>query len=529
MRLFATSMIVLGLLAAPGLVFALAKDKKDEAAQKPKPKFTVGKATTYVDGPLDSDGLIDYPAALNARLAKGATPANNANVLIWKALGPRPEGARMPPAFFRWLGIPEPPEQGEYFIDMFRYLKDQHNLGQDKVFTLMDRTSQRPWTAKEFPEVAAWLKANEKPLALAVEASKRTHYYSPLVSKGSGKHRGDLISVLLPGVQKCRALANALVIRAMLRLGEGKPEAAWRDLRACHRLGRLVGRGATLIEGLVGVALDAIAAKADQTLLADPKVSAKQLRQCLADLEKLPPMPPMADKVNLGERFMFLDCVMMLCRGGIQHLEGLAGGAIPRKLDPKARRILEAIDWDPALRNGNRLYDRMAAAMRARDRQTREKMLNDIEAELNEQKKNIIASGTLAKALAGKETPKVLGKAIGDVLIGLLVPAARKVQTAGDRTEQTQRNLAVAFALAVYQREHGRYPKTLDALVPKYLPKVPGDLFSGKALVYRPTGTGYLLYSFGPNGKDDQGRGLEDKPQGDDLAVRVPLPPLPQK
>ena len=73
-------------------------------------------------GPLLADGRVDYIAALNSRLRQGVTPANNANVLFWKAFGPRPEGGTMPPEFFEWMGIEAPPERGDYYIDEFRYL-----------------------------------------------------------------------------------------------------------------------------------------------------------------------------------------------------------------------------------------------------------------------------------------------------------------------------------------------------------------------------------------------------------------------
>jgi hypothetical protein len=61
-------------------------------------------------------------------------------------------------------------------------------------------------------------------------------------------------------------------------------------------------------------------------------------------------------------------------------------------------------------------------------------------------------------------------------------------------------------------------------LTPKYLAQVPRDLFSGKPLIYRPAGNGYLLYSVGVNGKDEGGRSSDDEPAGDDLSVRMPLP-----
>ena len=98
-----------------------------------------------------------------------------------------------------------------------------------------------------------------------------------------------------------------------------------------------------------------------------------------------------------------------------------------------------------------------------------------------------------------------------------------KTSEAVDRVEQIERNLHVAFALAVYHRDHGRYPPKLDALAPKYLPQVPDDLFSGKALIYRPSEKGYLFYSVGPNGRDDGGRSYDDTPPGDDVVVRMPL------
>jgi hypothetical protein len=70
-----------------------ADDKGDKPVKKPKGKITIGKETTYVAGPLDENGYIDYTVALNARLGKGVTAANNPNVLIWNALVADPRAA----------------------------------------------------------------------------------------------------------------------------------------------------------------------------------------------------------------------------------------------------------------------------------------------------------------------------------------------------------------------------------------------------------------------------------------------------
>ncbi len=504
------------------------------AEGKPDPKFPLGKDTTVVTGPLDKDGYIDYQAALNDRLGKGVTPGRNANVLLWKALGPAPEGGKgMPAEFFKRLGMKEPPKDGPYFIGLYSYMKDHLKLDQkqyDGLYDQQSRAAVRPWSAKDYPHIAAWLRANDKPLALVVEASRRPEYFNPLVSRRDEKGPGGLVGALLPGVQKCRELVNALAARAMLRVAEGKADAAWQDLLACHRLARLLARGATLIEALVGIALEQIATQADLAYLERANLTSGQVRDRLKDLQSLPPLPPLADKIDLGERFMYLDCVQRFRRGGVATLRELGGGPVWRTTAAELW-ALGWIDWAPALREGNRWYDRLAAAMRLQGRAEREKALDQIEGELKALRKRATGPGNFAWRLAaGKDLPdREVGRAIGDVLISLLLPAVRKVQGAYDRAEQVQRNRHVAFALADYRADRGRYPAKLADLAPKYLAAVPGDLFSGKALIYRPSAGGYLFYSVGPNGKDEGGRWYDDDPPGDDPGVRMPLPPLKRK
>jgi hypothetical protein len=510
-------------------------DDKNAKEKRPTPKFPLGKETTYVDGPLDKEGYIDYESALNERLSKGINAQNNANVLIWKALGPKPEGGKgMPPEFFQWLGIEEP-ERGDYFIGLNRFSQDHLKLepgeATEAINDQQSRASRHAWTAKECPEIARWLQLNEKPLAVAIEATKRPDYYNPLVGSGTGKERTGLISTLLPGVQKCRELAAALTARAMLRAGEGKFDEAWQDLLACHRLARLLSRGATLIETLVGIAVDAIASNTELALLERAKPTAKQAQAWLRDLQALPPMAPMADKIDLAERFIFLDSVVLLRRGNAGMLQGLAGDGPPfKKPNPKAQQALESLDWEPVLRNGNGWYDRIVAAMRNKDRAAREKAFDQIDDELKALKSVVTDPTDVLLALQqGRDPGKQVSEKIGHVLIGLFMPAARKVQGATDRAEQIQRNLHLAFALAAYKADHGAYPPKLADLAPKYIPKVPDDILSGKALIYRPSANGYLLYSVGVNGKDEDGRWFDDDPPGDDPRVRMPLPELKKK
>ncbi len=85
--------------------------------------------------------------------------------------------------------------------------------------------------------------------------------------------------------------------------------------------------------------------------------------------------------------------------------------------------------------------------------------------------------------------------------------------TAGFKYEQNRTNfsfLSISLALHAYKKEHGNFPKSLDDLVPGYLSKLPDDPFAMKGgFKYKLNGDQYLLYSLGPDGKDDGGKAID--------------------
>ncbi|MSR54199.1 MAG: hypothetical protein EXS09_13035 [Gemmataceae bacterium] len=499
-------------------------------------KFTVSAETTYVTDTLDENGFVDYPKALNDRLSQGITPENNAKVLIMLALGPKPEGAEMPPGYFRRLGIDRPTDDGPYLVGSEKFFKalPKKELPDDDAGPFdppadlkkrwedeQDRARSWPWKPANHPEIAEWLKTNEKPLAIIAEACKRSKYYNPLLSRNPEPQSMQIVGSLLPSVQKCRAVANMLATRSMLHLGNGDFEGAWQDLMVCQKLGRLLAQGGTMIEDLVGIAIVTIAAHKQVVFLSHAKVPAKQILVWREELRMLPSMPGVADKLDLTERFMMLDCLMTIIYRGpnaMGHLEGSSSKLPPR--DTTLNRMLRrSVDYNPTFRLANAMYDRCVAACRLPSRAERKRELDTIEREVKSTKREVTAFSLLEK-LASSEISR--GEYMGKVYISILLPAFMKIQDAADRTEQTEQNLQVAFALAAYQADNGRYPATLNQLAPKYLAKIPGDLFSGQPLIYRLTDDGYLLYSVGINENDEEGRWTDDQPRGDDLRVRMP-------
>lgn len=83
----------------------------------------------------------------------------------------------------------------------------------------------------------------------------------------------------------------------------------------------------------------------------------------------------------------------------------------------------------------------------------------------------------------------------------------RAYRTLDQRNRAFIRLLICDLNIRAFQLEQGKLPGNLSQLVPEYLPSVPNDpFFSGWPLVYRVQADGYILYSVGPNRKDDGGR-----------------------
>ncbi len=233
-----SALVVAGILLVCGIFWL--KDARGLGGEGRRGKITIGKETTFATEPIDAKGYVDYVVALNERMKKGVTPDNNANVLIWKALGPHPEGATLCPEFFEAMGITAPPEKGDYFRELYKYLKEELKIAPEtdmagdfyeKLNDTINTVTQRPWTAKDHPNIEKWLKSNDKPLAVVAEAAKREQFYNPLIPQSLGKPTPGLIGALLPAVQKCRELGTALAARAMLRAGEGDRAGAGKICR----------------------------------------------------------------------------------------------------------------------------------------------------------------------------------------------------------------------------------------------------------------------------------------------------------
>ena len=112
-----------------------------------------------------------------------------------------------------------------------------------------------------------------------------------------------------------------------------------------------------------------------------------------------------------------------------------------------------------------------------------------------------------------------LSRAYGDMLVSMFFPTISRAFELFYEARMKLDLTRLSLALAAWRSEKGGYPAELDELSPVYLKAIPNDLFTGKALIYKPRSSGYLLYSVGCNMKDDGGKDRDA--DGDDVVVKV--------
>lgn len=507
------SVVVVGVLGIVGFVYLALPGRQ---------KYTISAETTVATGPIDVDGSVDYAAALHERASQGIDPNENACVLIWEAVGPRPEGGNyLPDDYYQWLGTVRPPDVGEYAVSWDKFVRESlqaKQINHLEWYERVDRCRKWPWKGADQPDVADWLQINAKPLEVIERATRRPTYYNPLVpNRDAEGRRGPLISCLLPHVQVCRNFATMLTTRAMLRLGSGETEKAWGDLMTCHRLGRLMGRGSSLIEMLVGIAIETMAIETEAVFLSEAKLDSRWHARMLTDLEQLPAIASLADKIDLSERYFMLDTTKLIKRDGPRAMNELPFG-VKKSPSTPGKLFTRSINWDEAMKYENQWIDRVVRVLRELDLATRTAEADKLAAE---------TSDSEVPPEYWTMTADERGQRMGKSIVGVLSPAWRKVDVAVVRIRQRNQLLRTGIHLTQYRADTGKYPVSLSDLVPKQVAKVSHDLFNDGPLRYVPIANGYRLYSVGPDRRDD----LNAQPTNDtsdDIMLTMPaIRPMP--
>ena len=509
---------------------------------------TISKETTRIVKPLKADGYPDYIAALNQQFGRGVTAENNIAVTVWEVVGPEDLSAGIKSLYFKHLGMESLPTDGNYYRSFHQRIENLISLWEaDPDITRSEIQSRRealddqyefcwsnPWDKGYSREMDLWLTAVEPFLNRIMQsAEQRDHYYNPYIVSEADRAQPspELISILLPGAMHTREIVRGLALLANRRIAEGRIDEAIRVSRVIHRIGRLAGVGGTLIEGLVGLAIDGIGFELDNRLITTPSISKVSLRKLQSQLEKLPPISSLAAKIDLTERYMYLDTTISLARNGPHVLSVINGSAadespVLSSLAKTASGTL--VDWDLVLKKGNYWYDEIKRINDIKSFSQRAIENKKLEERLTALRVEVGSPAAIAKQIlfSGKSIPEITSVQMRNILVALLLPAVQAAVTAETRNQASMQITLAACALQAYHRDNNRYPDSLAALDGVYLHKRPLDPFRGKSLTYRLQSNGFLLYSVGPNLRDEGGKGrLQDEVEGDEDDMRFKITP----
>jgi hypothetical protein len=479
------------------------------APPTPTDRVSFGKDTTRITGPIRSDGFPGYAAALNERLSRGVTVDNNAAVPLIRAFGTK--YLWHPEPLCRALGVEMPSEHGKYFVDevhiLTSFYRDRFGEGTgseelDKIYDRFEESRQRPWSRREFPLVARWLDQNEEPLKLIEEAARRPRLYEPCVG---ASRSASLVEISLHCGYRARESAELLTTRAMFRLKCGNAVGAWRDLLESHRLARLTSTGPEMMDSVVAHLIEHMTYQADLALFHHLHLSRAEIERRVADIKKLPALEPDTDKIDLYQRYLFLDNVCDCVNGWLPfrvypHIE-----RNPLR-DTPIQAIADAlVDWDETLRVGNRWYDELVANSRlsGRDRYAaNRRSLAEIERHAIEARSPHIFLLNLFSSHRRQRFGQQAAGYLADWLKGVAM-----LMDYQQLRDMNQTMFQTGIALALYRADHGQYPESLDSLAPKYLAALPIDSFSpsGDPIRYRREREAYALWTVYLNGIDDGG------------------------
>ncbi len=340
--------------------------------------------------------------------------------------------------------------------------------------------------------VADWLKANERPLTAIVAGTGQPKMYWPLVSPDSGLMADSTFC----GGMELRSTAQAIKARAMFRAGSGTTADACQDLLACHRLARLYAQKPLLVDGLVASAIEGIAWSGDIALVHHATLNKDQLANFRTDLESLPPMPQTGVANYYGERLFCLDMVCGLARGEPSICKSFFESALSRSPRTEALRKLTAdprLDWDQVLRGINAWCDKAVEADRNVTHSRRHEALKAVESEVSATARNAENAERLARLLSPEGSVEELSLQTAAALSDLSMGCFSAIAETDLRRQALQRLRDLAFALALYHNDHGKYPSSLAELVPKYVTRLPKDPLSEEDFRYEPCGKGYQL------------------------------------
>jgi len=347
------------------------------------------------------------------------------------------------------------------------------------------------WESEQGAMLAEWFEQNADALELFRQASERPAY----ARQYSAGDSGALVAVQLPQLSRLRNACKAMAARSNWYASQGRYADAAEDLLTVARVGQLQPQAPSLIECLVGTAVQSLAYDRMARLASDAgdALDYGLLAERLAHDNAVG--LPFARAI-LTEKAMLMDTSQRVFRPnpetGQPALDvGQLGQLVPipddgvRESGSSAQALPQ---FDYTVRVGSEYYDRLTAVMELPYPQAQPQMVQ------------------LQTDFASETNP--LLRHLMDATAG-----GSRFKETQTRIESQRRLTHTLVRVLSYRQQTGALPESLDDLPDAG--HVTRDAFTEQPFVYRRDGDSFTLYSVGPNGQDDGGAHTKWREDGD--------------
>lgn len=322
------------------------------------------------------------------------------------------------------------------------------------------------WPEGELAEqLNAYLDQCAPALELTRQATQMDDYFLPLF----GGESESIFALLLPTLSDQRQLARILVVDARRRAQSGDHEGALDNLLTAQRMGNQLGHGSTLIEGLVGVAVGALATDKLADFAETYDIDADLLRQTVAEMDAMSADMPTFDEMLSAEEAVSANAIDDMMTdpqtfSAVSNAPSVGSFAI-EQTNPGWSRLLAAL---------RRVYlpDR---AIKRHSHQYYDLIRKGTQPTKDGTPGTIIEEDKLFESIPS-----------WDVVNQTLMPSLARAYENSLRYRSNFERAKLRVAAAAYKKENGRLPPTLDALVPAYVERVEADPMTGYDFPYRP-------------------------------------------
>ena len=281
---------------------------------------------------------------------------------------------------------------------------------------------------------------------------------------------------MFPYYARYRAMARLLVLESQVKINQGDYAGATRSSMDAMDLGAQAPHGSVLIGGLVGIACQAIGRRPIWQHIDRLNVAqAREVGRRIGQIRRR--QVPFAETM-LEEKWCIQAGLLEVMRK-------------PNSLGAIAQNIGSPV---PAFMN-SAVLSQLAFLVYSKRR-----IMNDYTTYID-------AEIARAKLPFGTAPPPPIPN---DPIVQILVPVYDQASLKFVSHEAQNGLLEIAFALRAYRVEHRAYPAALNALATAIPSERTIDPFAkGASYKYRPAGSGYILYSVGPDGTDDGGKAID--------------------